>query len=146
MKDFKLTMSSIGYFIQELWKLDLNKAWRVTIVQWRESRSLSQNAFQHVIYGEMSKFLIGKGRTDWTPKKTKLECKNTFLGYEFNENVNMVTGEITIRETLKHTSELDVGDSYHYTTQLLDFAQTIGCHIKIPAKCDYRDLQEQQNN
>ena len=145
MKNFKLTANSIGLFIAELWKLDLTKAYRVTVVQWREKRSLSQNSFQHVIYKEISVYLISKGRTDWTEKKTKFEMKNNFLGWELTECTNVQTGEITIKETLIETSGLDVGTSGDYTTKLLDFAQNIGCTIKIPAQCDYRDYLNVQD-
>tara|TARA_R110002020_G_scaffold248376_1_gene462364 strand:- start:3543 stop:3983 length:441 start_codon:yes stop_codon:yes gene_type:complete len=145
MRDFKLNANSIGYFIQELWKLDLTKSWRITVVQWREKRSLSQNAFQHVIYKEISAYLIGKGRTEWTEKKTKFEMKNNFLGWEVTECTNVHTGEVTTKETLIETSGLDIGVSGDYTTKLLDFAQNIGCTIKIPAKCDYRDYLNVQD-
>ncbi len=145
MKNFKLTANSIGSFIAELWKLDLTKAWRVTIVQWREKRSLSQNAFQHVIYNEISAFLISKGRTDWCPKFTKRNMKNNFLGWEVTEYTDVKTGEVTIREELISTSGLDVGVACDYITKLLDWAQSIGCTIKIPAQCEYRDYLDKQD-
>lgn len=146
MKSFKLTVSSIGEFIQELWKLDLTKAYRVTVVLWREKRSLSQNAFQHVIYDDISKYLISKGRKDWCPKYTKRNMKNNFLGWERTEYTDVKTGEITTREELISTSGLDVGVACDYITKILDFAQSIGCNIKIPASCDYRDYLNKQNN
>ena len=146
LKSFKLTVNSIGLFIQELWKLDLTKAYRVTVVLWREKRSLSQNAFQHVIYDDISKYLISKGRKDWTPEYTKENMKNNFLGWEQKGFINVSTGEITTSMVLKETSKLDVGESCDYTTKLLDFAQSIGCTIKIPAVCDYRDYLNKQND
>jgi len=146
MKNFKLTANSIGLFIAELWKLDLTKAWRVTIVQWREKRSNDQNSFQHVIYNEISAFLISKGRTDWCPKFTKRNMKNNFLGWEVTEYTDVKTGEITTREELISTSGLDVGVACDYITKLLDWAQSIGCTIKIPAQCEYRDYLDKQNH
>jgi len=145
MKNFKLTANSIGLFIQELWKLDLTKAYRVTVVGWRETRSLSQNAFQHVIYDDISKYLISKGRKDWGPKFTKKNMKNNFLGWELTEYTDVKTGEVTTREELISTSGLDVGVACDYITKLLDFAQSIGCDIKIPAHCDYRDYLNKQD-
>ena len=149
VKEFKLTFSSIGYFVQEITKLlteNPNKSFRLTVKVWRESRSLNQNSLQHVIYGEVSKYLISKGRDDWCTKTTKKNLKNKYLGWVSEEFTDVETGEITIKETLKHTSDLDVGDSYIYTTNILDFADNIGCEIKIPENCEYRILQEQQNN
>ena len=148
MKDFKLTISSLGYFIAELTKMittEPNKAWRITVKGWRESRSLSMNALQHVVYGEISKYLISKGRVDWCENKTKREMKNSFLGWITEEYTDLKTGEVTVKEVLRSTSGLDQGDGCQYTTQVLDFAQTIGCEIKIPSKCDYRELMERQN-
>ena len=148
MKDYKLNINSLGSFIGELTKMimsDKDKSWRVTIKGWREKRSLSQNAFQHVIYDDISKYLISKGRKDWCPKFTKKNMKNNFLGWEKTEYTDVKTGEITIREELISTSNLDVGVACDYITKLLDFAQSIGCNIKIPAVCDYRDYLNQQD-
>ena len=61
------------------------------------------------------------------------------------EYTNLKTGEVTVKEVLRSTSGLDQGDAYQYTTQVLDFAQTIGCEIKIPSKCDYRELTDKQD-
>ncbi len=146
MKDFKLTVGSIGLLIKQIWDLDLNnKAYRVSVIAWREKRSLSQNALQHVIYAELSKYLVARGRTDWTMPKTKFEMKNNFLGWEQTECTNVRTGEISTREVLISTSGLDVGESCDYTTKLLDFAQSIGCTIKIPVNCEYRDIMNKQS-
>lgn len=148
MKDFKLNFSSLGYFIQEITKLihsDQLKNYRVNIVEWREKRSLSQNAFQHVIYSEISKYLISKGRTDWSEEKVKFEMKNNFLGWKKRECTNVLTGDVIVKEVLISTTSLDVGESCDYTTKILDFSQSIGCTIKIPVNCDYRDYIEMQD-
>lgn len=145
MKDFELNAKTIGLFIQELWKLDLTKSWRISLVVWRKSRSLSQNSFQHVIYGEISKYLISKGRDDWTPAVVKRNMKNNFLGWEAIEYTDITNGEVTIRSELLSTSKLDAGVACDYITKLLDWAQTIGCEIKIPNKCDYRDYLNLQD-
>ena len=144
--EFKLNFNSLGFVISKLTELirDPTKEYRVTIKRWKEKRSLSQNAFQHVIYSELSKYLVSKGRKDWTEEKVKFEMKNNFLGWRQTECVNVFTGEMTTREILRETSKLDVGDSFQYTTQLLDFAQSIGCTIKIPDDCEYMNLSRKQ--
>ena len=84
MKDFKLTISSLGYFVSKLTKMitsNQNISYRINIKQWRESRSLNQNAFQHVIYDKISVYLVSKGRKDWTTEFTKKNMKNKFLGW-----------------------------------------------------------------
>jgi hypothetical protein len=145
VKDFKLNVNSIGLFIKTIWDLDLSTAHRVNIVKWREKRSLNQNAFQHVIYQEISKYLINNGRPDWCAKTVKRNMKNKYLGWIKKEFVDVVTGEITIKEELKGTSNLDVGDSFEYTTNLLVWCDGMGIYIKIPEQCEYRELQQKQN-
>lgn len=122
------------------------KKYRVNIVLWREKRSISQNSLQHVIYSDISKYLISKGRIEWTEKKVKESLKSKFLGWEQREIIDVVTGEITVKEMLKESSKLDVGEAFHYTTQIIEWAESIGCEIKIPAKCEYREIMERQND
>ena len=146
MKDFCLTQSSIGQFIQLVYELMKEpKKYRVNIVLWREKRSISQNSLQHVIYSDISKYLISKGRIEWTEKKVKESLKSKFLGWEQREIIDVVTGEITVKEMLRESSKLDVGEAFHYTTQIIEWAESIGCGIKIPAKCEYREIMERQS-
>ncbi len=144
-EDFCLHKSTLNQFWQLCLELaDSNKRYRVKIVEWRERRSITQNGLQHSIYGVVSKFLIAKGREDWTPEKVKDNLKNKFLGWHDSEFVDVVTGEVTIKSVLVPTSGLDKGESYHYTTQIIEWCESIGCEIRIPEKCDYRDLMKQQ--
>ena len=149
MKDHPLTLSSLGYFVKlvtELLTSNQTKKYRVNIVEWREKRSLSLNAFQHAIYGDISKFLIKHGRKDWTPAVTKKNMKNKFLGWVDEEFIDVVTGEVTTNRVLVSTADLDVGDSCDYTTKLLAWCVDMGIEIRIPSKCDYTDLMNKQNN
>lgn len=147
MTEFKLTLASAVYVTSELINIarSPNKTYRVVVSEWREKRSLSQNALQHVIYSDISEYLISKGRKHCTPAWVKDALKNQFLGWELVEFTDLKTGEITRRDVLRSTKSLDVGESCHYTTQILDWAQSIGCNIKIPAKCEYRDMLNKQN-
>lgn len=108
-------------------------------------RSLSQNAFQHVIYGEISRYLISKGRNEWTPDFVKKNLKNKFLGWKQEPFVDIKTGERRDIWTLRKTSELDKGESMNYTTQILDWAESIGCQIRIPEDSEYFQSMQQQN-
>lgn len=108
-------------------------------------RTLDQNALQHCIYAEVSVYLVSKGRKDCNPKWVKRMLKNQFLGWTDEIFVNVLTGGKEVRQELRSTSKLDKGEAYQYTTQILDWACSIGCEIKIPAKCEYRDLMEIQS-
>ena len=70
--------------------------------------------------------------------------KNKYLGWVTEEFIDVITGEITIKEQLKETSKLDVGDSFEYTTNLLVWCDGMGIYIKIPDQCEYRELQQRQ--
>lgn len=124
---------------------DAGKPLKVVIKQ-AGKRSLSQNAFSHAIYQDVSKYLIQRGREDCTPEWVKQMLKNTFLGWEEIEIVNVVTGERVIRQELRHTSKLSKGEMMNYITQLLDWAESIGCQIKIPVNSDYFKYMESMND
>lgn len=121
------------------------RGWRIEWKEWRDIRSLSQNAFQHVIYDEISAYLISRGRTDCTRKWVKDMLKNKFLGWEEKEFVDIKTGERIVKEVLRSTSDLDVGDAVHYTDQIIAWANDIGCRIKIPSNSDYMKYKEAQD-
>lgn len=125
---------------------DEGKTVKVSVCEKKRTRSLSQNALQHVIYQDISKYLIKKGRLDCSPEWIKRMLKNKFLGWVDSEYVDIVTGDKEIRQELMPTSQLDPGESYRYTTQILDWCVDIGCEIKIPANCEYRKLQDEMND
>ena len=108
-------------------------------------RSISQNAFQHVCYQEISQYLISKGRTEWSPDFVKKNLKNKFLGWIQEPFVDIKTGERCDIWTLRHTSKLDKGEAMNYITQILDWAESIGCHIRIPEDSEYYQAMQQQN-
>lgn len=108
-------------------------------------RTLNQNSLQHCIYSELSKYLIKKGRSDCNPDWVKKMLKNKFLGWTQEAFTDILTGEVTHREVLIGTSSLGRGEATIYTTQILEWADSIGCEIKIPARCDYRDAIMEQN-
>ena len=96
MKNFRLTANSIGMFIAELWKLDLTKAYRVTVVQWRESRSNKQNQMYWKWLGEISKQQsISSDPEIWHEIFKKYYCPEKVI----NEYVS-----------IKSTKKLDLGE------------------------------------
>ncbi len=110
-----------------------------------ETRSLSQNALSHVIYSEISKYLINKGRADCSPDWIKKMLKSKFLGWKDETYTDILTGAKTTREVLLHTSGLTSGEMLHYLTQVIEWAESIGVEIRIPADSTYRQLMDKQN-
>lgn len=132
MKDFKLTVSSVGLFIQEVWKLDLTKAYRVSIVQWRESRSLSQNSLYWKWLGEIAKQQnVSDDPEIWHEIFKKYYCPEKRI----NEHI-----------TIKSTKKLDLGEMCFYLNRIEQYCIDRGYMITIPDNCEYRELQNKQNN
>lgn len=147
VKDFKLTLSSVGCFVQELTKLlhsNPNKLYRVNVVEWREKRTLSQNSLFHLWMSTLSKSLIDKGRSDATPEFCKDLMKHTFLGYKRVERVNAVTGEKQTIDSLKHTSKTDVGEMTYFMDQVYAWCADKGIFLEIPEDSEYNKLRLEQ--
>ncbi len=143
--ELKADIRTLGSVIAQITKLVADGfALRISVKQWTERRSLSQNALQHVIYKDISVYLVDHGR-DWCPERVKKALKYKFLGEYVEQITDVVTGKVYERRELRSTASLDKGEAYHYTTQIIQWAESIGCEIKIPANCEYRDLMEKQN-
>tara|TARA_R100000951_G_scaffold98181_1_gene88054 strand:- start:904 stop:1347 length:444 start_codon:yes stop_codon:yes gene_type:complete len=146
MTNHKVTLNTFISFCEEVAKLLADgKTLSVEVKEFRKKRSLSQNAFQHSIYGQISKHLISKGRKDWTPEKTKFELKNHFLGCEDVETTDLITGEVKSMLVVRSSSKLDKGDAYQFTTEILCWAESIGLTIKIPVTCEHYKQMAEQN-
>ncbi|ENE3468456.1 YbcN family protein, partial [Escherichia coli] len=102
--------TAIGQQIQPY--LEDGKCFRMVLKPWREKRSLSQNALSHMWYSEISEYLISRGKSFATAAWVKDALKHTYLGYETKDLVDVVTGEITTIQSLRHTSDLDTGEMY----------------------------------
>ncbi|EYE03410.1 putative phage protein [Escherichia coli 1-110-08_S4_C1] len=111
---------------------------------WREKRSLSQNALSHMWYSEISEYLISRGKTFATPAWVKDALKHTYLGYETKDLVDVVTGDITTIQSLRHTSDLDTGEMYVFLCKVEAWAMNIGCHLTIPQSCEFQLLRDKQ--
>ena len=143
IKDFKLTPSNLDFFTSELSKLLTvkGKALRVNVVEWRDKRSLSQNALFHVWVGELSEFLIKRGRKDASKEFCKDLLKHTFLGYEEKEMTDAVTGDKTVISSLKHTSKLDTGEMTWFMNLCYQWCLEIGLMLTIPEDSEYMKLK-----
>lgn len=124
--------------------LEDGQSFRLILKPWREKRSLSQNSLSHMWYAEISEYLIRRGKSFATPEWVKDALKHTYLGYETKERVDVVSGEITTVQSLRHTSDLDTGDMYIFLCKVEAWAMDIGCHLTIPQSCEYQLLRDKQ--
>ncbi|HCT7446026.1 TPA: YbcN family protein [Klebsiella variicola] len=134
--------AAIGQQIQPL--LDAGQCFRLQVKPWREKRCLSQNALSHMWYSEISEYLITPGKTFATPEWVKDAMKHTYLGYESKDRVDVVSGEVTTVQSLRHTSELETGEMYIFLCKVEAWAMNIGCHLTILQSCEYQQLRDKQ--
>ncbi|BBA60895.1 hypothetical protein ECTOK1_C06930 [Escherichia coli] len=82
----------------------------------------------------------------WLHNKAKVKdaLKHTYLGYETKDLVDVVTGDITTIQSLRHTSDLDTGEMYVFLCKVEAWAMNIGCHLTIPQSCEFQLLRDKQ--
>ncbi|MCI1672331.1 YbcN family protein [Citrobacter braakii] len=141
----KLHRGNLNAITQQLHPL-LNdgQCFRLQLKPWREKRSLSQNSLSHVWYEEISAYLIKRGKSFATPEWVKDALKHTYLGYETTERVDVVTGEVTSVQSLRHTSKLETGEMHIFLCKVEAWAMNIGCHLPIPESSEFQSLRDKQ--
>lgn len=146
MQDFCLHKTTLGQFTKLIFDLvSSGKKYRIKFSEWRDQRSIPQNSLQHMWYAELSAYLIKRGKAFATPDWVKDAMKHTYLGYETREMVDVITGDRTQIQTLRHTSNLDTADMHHYLTQVEGWALNVGCRLTTPADSEYQKLKDKQN-
>ena len=108
-------------------------------------RSLSQNALAHKWFGELSAWLISKGKDFATPEWVKAAMKSTFLGYVEVVDTDVITGKKTSRQELRHTSSLDTGEMKLFMDMVYHWALDRGMMLTIPEGCEYQKLTKLEN-
>ena len=108
-------------------------------------RSLSQNALAHAWFGELSRWLISKGKDFATPEWVKAAMKSTFLGYIEVVDTDVITGKKTTRSELRHTSSLDTGEMKLFMDMVYHWALDRGVMLTIPDNSEYRQLCNLEN-
>lgn len=89
-------------------------------------------------------FISSASRCAFRGFRVKDALKHTYLGYETKELVDVVTGEITTIQSLRHTSDLDTGEMYVFLCKVEAWAMNIGCHLTIPQSCEFQLLRDKQ--
>ena len=108
-------------------------------------RSIPQNATAHMWFGELSRWLISKGKDFATPEWVKAAMKSTFLGYVEVVDTDVITGKKTSRQELRHTSSLDTGEMKLFMDMVYHWALDRGMMLTIPDGCEYQKLTKQEN-
>lgn len=146
IKGFKLTLESLPELLKQIMPELKTSNLRVDVKIWKDARSIPLNSFQHVIYGELSRYLIKRGRGDFTPEYAKMTLKNWFLGWEDMEVTDLSNGKPKIVSVLRETSKLDRGEAHRYTEQIIEWCESVGLTIKIPINSDYFKFCNEQNH
>ncbi|MCS2167568.1 YbcN family protein [Scandinavium manionii] len=134
--------SAISQILQE--QLATGQPLRLQVKQWREKRSLSQNALSHMWYTEISEYLIKSGRTDATPEWVKRNLKKTYLGSEEVTYTDFVTGEKTTTWEPRHTADLDTGEMHIFLCKVEMWCAQFGLALTIPNGCEFQQLRDKQ--
>lgn len=108
-------------------------------------RSISQNALAHKWFGELSAWLISKGKDFATPEWVKAAMKSTFLGYIEVIDTDVITGKKTSRQELRHTSSLDTGEMKLFMDMVYGWALDRGVMLTIPDNSEYKNLCNLEN-
>ena len=108
-------------------------------------RSIPQNATAHMWFGELSRWLISKGKDFATPEWVKAAMKSTFLGYVEVVDTDVITGKKTSRQELRHTSSLDTGEMKLFMDMVYGWALDRGMMLTIPDNSEYRQLCNLEN-
>lgn len=81
--------------------------YRLIIKPSRKTRNLSQNAMVHIWFGIISNYLTKSVNSFPSPDWDEDAIMHTWLGYEATERVDVVTGEVTSVQSLRHASQLE---------------------------------------
>ncbi|MFO6484952.1 YbcN family protein [Escherichia coli] len=135
-------LAAIGGQIQPY--LEEGKCFRMVLKPWREKVDLPR---MHSATCGTAKSVNTSStgvKAFATPAWVKDALKHTYLGYETKDLVDVVTGDITTIQSLRHTSDLDTGEMYVFLCKVEAWAVNIGCHLTIPQSCEFQLLRDKQ--
>ena len=146
MDDLCLHESNIKSICNTLLELAKSgKRYRLIIKIWKDRRTIDQNSLSHMWYDDLAKQANARTKTNnYTTESVKRDLKAAFLGYENVENKNLLTGEVTVIQQLRKTSELDTGEMHFYLQQIETWASQNGFRLRIPSDSEYQKLKLQQ--
>lgn len=134
---------ALGQQLRE--RIEAGREYRLRLEPYREKRTLSQNATAHMWYAEISRYLVARGRADCTPEFMKRALKATFLGFEEETYLEVITGERTKRQVLRKTSRLKTGEMFDFMTRVQAWALEIGCVVTAPIDSEFMQNRLKQD-
>ena len=141
MIELRISLSNIGHLITEITKLiqSTGKDYRVTIKEYKESRSLSQNALMWKWLSEID-------------KQAPLMCESKISGPEMWHEVfkhyycpMKVVANKKAALNIKSTKMLDLGEMTFYLNKIEQWCIDRGIKLTIPSDSEYAKLREYQN-
>jgi len=141
LKDFKLTLASLGWLVTELTKLlkDSGKTYRVSVKEWRETRSLSQNALYWKWLTEVN------SQSNLKVEGSKIngsELWHEVFKKYFCPVKNVTNGEKDL--PIQSTKMLDVGEMCFYLNKIEYWCMDKGIKVTIPESSEYYQLMQSQ--
>jgi hypothetical protein len=121
---------------------------QILFKEYKNPRTLSQNALVHVWFAEIAKAMKLKGFTYVQDNQTlylseddvKLMMKHKFLGVK-----DIVRGNLVIKDQLVQTSSLDKGEMTHFMDQVYHWAMEKRIYLPIPEHSAYKRNKDKQN-
>lgn len=148
----KQILDNLGVNLIDTW--DFKTPVKIEVSEYKNPRSLSQNALLHMWFGLIAKdfklknFMYDKNaETDLEPEMeyltaddVKLMLKHKFLGTK-----DIRRGKLVIENQLISTSSLDKGEMMHFMDQVYHWGIDRGIQLSIPAESEYMKLKGKYN-
>jgi len=113
---------------------------KIELKPYRNPRTISQNALFHKWCDEISNKFI-KQVDNASPENIKVYLKHMFLGTE-----SLVLGKTEIKDQVKQSSKLDVGEMLHFMDQIYHWSLDHGIILTVPEDSDYQKHKASQND
>jgi hypothetical protein len=132
----------LPFLLNRLESWDYSNPLAITFEQYKNPRSLSQNAMSHIWYRQIAEEMTKKGHVvkhDKPEEVWKLWLKRRFIGI-YTVNI----GKEIIEDQVKSTKNLNKGEMAYFLDQVYDWATKQGVMLSVPHESEYAALQNQQ--
>lgn len=137
VENFETTTNAAALEIERL--LTEGKVVSVEVKEWKDTRSLSQNALYWKWLGEMSQQILER-----TEESHDTDTLHEYFKLKFCPQKEVTLGKATI--AIRSTKRLDKGEMNHYMAQIEQWAVNARFKLTVPIESEYRELIDRQNN